>query len=237
MKPIKMFGLVALAALMAMAFVGASSALAESTTLCAVDAETECETVEHVHEATLSGAKGKLLSSSLNIECDVLFLGDTLGEGVGNPLVIHGAFTYSNCNNSCTVTEENGPAEIKVLWESHETSKITGEGLVHLVCSGFINCRYNGVGLVGTGKGALLSSETNGETTISEQTTNKESGSLCPSAAKLDIRTTPLSATYLKKMVCAFVGSKNGFFLEDGGSGKCIKEDKGRVGAYQLAFA
>jgi hypothetical protein len=194
-KPIKMLGLAALTALMAMAFVGVSSAMAENTALCGADESVCAEPVEHVHEETLSGAQAVLLSSSLNVKCDVLFLGDTL-VALANPLVIHGTFTYSNCNNGCTATEENGPAEIKVLKEG-TGAKVTGEGLVHLFCSGFINCRYNGTGLKGHGLGPLTSSETNGSTTLSEQPTTKESGALCPSTAKLDITTTPLEPTYI----------------------------------------
>jgi hypothetical protein len=200
-KSIKMLGLAALAALMAMAFVGASSAMAESTSLCSVD-ESPCETanrISHVHETTLSGGKATLLNSISNVLCDVLFLGDTVGT-LNNPLVINGTFTYTNCvdekPNSCTVTEESGPAEIKVLKEGHETAKVTGEGLVKVVCTG-ISCKYNGENLIGTGKGPLLSSETNGNVTITDQSTKKVSGLLCPATAKLDITTTPLSATYI----------------------------------------
>jgi hypothetical protein len=220
-KPIKMFGLAILAALMGMAFAATSSALAENTALCAADEAACAEPVEHVHEETLSGAgQAVLLSSSLTVKCDVLFLGDTLA-GVPNdagtsPLIIHGSFTYSNCNNSCTATEENGPAEIKVLKEGSELAKVTGEGLVHLVCSGFINCRYNGTGLKGHGLGPLTSSETNGSTTLSEQTTNKESGALCPSTAKLDITTTPLEPTYIAAWLgyCVKTEHTNGLYTD-----------------------
>jgi len=196
-KPIKMLGLAALTALMAMAFVGVSSAMAEHTALCETDAALCAEPVEHVHEETLSGAQATLLSSVLTVKCDVLFLGDTLGGGLANPLVIHGTFTYANCNNNCTATEENSPAEIKVSREGTELAKVTGEGLVHLVCGSFINCKYNGLGLQGHGLGPLTSSETNGSVNLSEQTTNKESGTFCPSTAKLDITTTPLEPVYI----------------------------------------
>jgi len=199
MKPIKMFGLAMLAALMAMAFVGAGSAMAESTSLCSSDPTTVSQQsgcgVSHVHEETLSGAKGKLLSSVLNVECDVLFLGEVTAEG--SPLVISGNFTYANCNSGCTATEENGPSEIKVLREGTELASVTGKGLVHLVCSGFINCRYTGEGLKGHGLGPLTSSETNGSVNISEQSTAKESGTFCPATAKLDITTTPLEPVYI----------------------------------------
>ena len=56
MNPIKMFGLAALAALMAMAFVGVNSAMGEETALCKAD-ENPCAAeniITHVHETTLS---------------------------------------------------------------------------------------------------------------------------------------------------------------------------------------
>jgi hypothetical protein len=198
MKPIKIFGLVVLAALMAMALLGVSLASAEHTGLCETD-ESPCESgneVVHIHLVTLSGSKAKLLSSVLSVECDSLFLGPALLTLFGN-IKIHILGTYSNCNNSCTLTEENGPAEVEILREGTELVKVTGGGLVHLVCSGFINCRYNGVGLLGHGLGPLTSSETNGSANLSEQTLNKESGTFCPSTTKLDITTTPLEATYI----------------------------------------
>jgi RHS repeat-associated protein len=187
-----MLGLAALAALMAMAFVGASSAMAESTTLCTGDGSGPCG-ITHVHEESVG--KEKLLSS-ITVECNVLFLGDAL-SGLASPLAIHGTFTYTNCG-SCTIEEENGPAEIKVLKEGHETAKVTGEYLFHVECGGFIDCNYNSAGLKGTAKGPLLSTQKNGEVTISGQTTNKETGGfLCPATSKLDITTTPLGATYI----------------------------------------
>jgi hypothetical protein len=198
MKPIKMFSFAALLALMAMAFVGISSAMAAQTALCSSDA-TGCTVVKHVHETTLSGHKAVLKTNLLTVECEVLFLGDTV-EGTNEPLAIKGNFTYSSCTSGCTVTEENGPTEIKVNRESHETAKVTGEGLVHVSCSG-LNCRYNGTGLAGTAKGPLLSTETNGEVSLVKQSTNKESGTFCPSTSELTITTTPLEKTYIVEPV------------------------------------
>jgi len=192
-KAIKMFGLAGLAALMAMAFAGSSSAMAESTSLCTGDGS-GCG-VTHVHETTLAGAKEKWLTSIINVECDVLFLGSTVASSLGAPLVLEGSFAYTNCG-SCTVTEVGGGAEVKILRLGHETSDVTYEFETHVNCSG-LNCTYNGEGLLGTGKGPLLSSETNGSVTITEQTLKKVSGLFCPSTTKLDITTTPLSATYI----------------------------------------
>jgi hypothetical protein len=193
-----MLGLAALAALMAMAFVGASSAMAESTQLCSGDPTgSGCGTaVTHVHETTLAGEanQGILLSKVIDVRCDVLFLGDTLG--LGAPLIIHGHFTYSGCSGGCVVTEESADSLIEVLKLSHETADVTGEGEVRVHCGFFINCVYNGEELKATAKGPLLSSETNGEATINGQETNRVSG-FCPEHAFLDIKTTPLVATYI----------------------------------------
>jgi hypothetical protein len=203
MKPIEIFGLAALAALTAMAFAGASLAVAGSTALCDEDpASSEhavCPSghlVTHVHEATLSAQKAKLLSSLINVECDVLFLGDT-DEEESASLAIEGNFTYTNCGGSCKVTEENGPAEIKILKEGHEKSSVAYEYQVHVECGAFINCKYNGEGLAGAGKGPLLSTETDGEVSLQEQTLHKVSGVFCPKTAKLDIVLTPLSPLYI----------------------------------------
>lgn len=195
MDSIKTLSLAILAALTAMGFLGSASAMAERTTLCAAD-EGFCDpgnVITHVHE--VSEFKGRLLSSFTTVECDVLFLGDIV-LGTEAPLVISGSFTYSNCSNNCTVKEENGPAEIKVLREATERASVTGEGLVHVSCS-FLNCRYNGVGLKGSAFGALLTGGRTGLVGISEQTINKESGTLCPSTAKLDLTTNPLITTYI----------------------------------------
>jgi lysophospholipase L1-like esterase len=195
-RPLTTPSALVLVALAALAFFGTTSAMAESTTLCTADAS-GCG-VSHVHETSVG--KAKLLSSVGTTECNVLFLGD-ISTTLASPLVISGSFTYTNCElggGSCTAVEEASPAEIKVLKEAHEKAKVTGEYLVHLTCSGFLDCSYNGVGLKGTAKGPLLSTQENGEVTISEQSLTKETGGfLCPKTAKLDITTTPLSATYI----------------------------------------
>jgi hypothetical protein len=237
-KAIKMFGLAALAALMAMAFVGASSATAETTKLCSYELSETSTCITHVHETTLSGAKGKLLTSVLTVECDVLFLGDQKA-GTSNPLIITGTFTYTNCG-SCTVEEVGGGVEIKVLKEGHETAKVTGEGEVHVNCSG-LNCTYNGEGLLGTGKGPLLSSETNGGVTITEQTAKKVSGLFCPEKSKLDITTTPLLPSYFDDAAahyCVEYERAIGFYLNVNAKNKaeCIEKDEKRLGKFGLVL-
>jgi hypothetical protein len=96
---------------MAMAFVGASAAIAEPTVLCSKEAkEAQCTEVTHVHETSIG--KAILKSSLMTVECTALFLGDTV-EGSAAPLIIKGAYTYSSCSNSCTVKEEKARPKSK----------------------------------------------------------------------------------------------------------------------------
>jgi hypothetical protein len=198
MKAIKTSGLAVLAALMAMAFVGAGPASAEALQLCGHDAPEglSCEAIHHIH--LVSVGKAKLLTSIGTTECEELFLGNVVSWGP--PIIISGTFTLVECklgSTSCTETEENGPSELEVLKTGVETAEVTGELLVHLNCGGLLNCTYNGVGLTGTGKGALTSTQENGEITFSEAVLNKEVGVLCPKTAKLDITLKPLWPIYI----------------------------------------
>jgi hypothetical protein len=199
MRSIKMLALTAIAALATLAFVAASSAMAESTALCDKDSASACPSghlITHIHESTLSGAKAKVLST-ITVECDVLFLGDTLSS-LAKPLVLHGSFTYTNCGG-CTVEETSADALVAFLKEGHETLKVTGEGTMFVDCGAFLECEYDHEGLVGTGKGPLLASETNGEVKFQTQVLHKTGGGFfCPKEAKLDITTTPESATYVE---------------------------------------
>lgn len=205
MKPIQTFGLAALAALAAMAFAGAPAAMASNTLLCSIN-EVPCEAanrVTHLHAATLSLVPGLLLNSVGDVLCDVLFLSTSVGA-LGAPQSIRGNFTYSGCvrhkpdrtTEACTVSELNGPATIRFLRTAAETAEVTGEGEMRVRCGLFINCVYNGAGLVGTGQGAATGSEENGSVSITNQETRRVSG-VCPAQAFLDITFRALSRTYI----------------------------------------
>lgn len=248
-KPIKMFGLAALAALLAMAFISASSAIAEPTALCTEDVET-CSAgsrITHVHEVSVG--KGKLLTSVATVECEVLFLGNVISpEATGAPLEIEGNFTYpeAGCETTtgtkCEVKETSTSALIEVLKTGHELAEVKGSAEVNAHCGGLINCTYNGEGLVGHGLGPLLSSSTNGNVNISEQTTNKTGGLFCPKTAKLDLTTTPLVQTRITrgaalKMACIHVGGTNGLWLGINAAGtECTTKDGTYSGEYELGW-
>jgi hypothetical protein len=235
MRSIKMLGLVALTALMALAFVGASSAMGEPTSLCKAD-ETPCSeenAITHVHETSVG--KGVLKSSLPTIECTVLFLGD---GSLGAPLVISGTFTYSSCNNFCSVKEENGPAELEVLKTAADLGEVSYEFLVNVKCP-FINCNFIGEGLEGHALGPLTSkSGENGSIVITEQVTEKESGS-CPEEAFLTLATTPLEQVNLEgpQMVCIEVASGKGYYLGAGSNGMCANVQTERKGNYELGWS
>lgn len=201
MKSIKMFGLAALAALMAMAFAGASSAMAESTVLCKAD-ESPCAAgnkITHIHELTASVS---VFDSPFGfLLCNELFLGDVTGTGPS--LTMSGTTTYTNCvrhttgnPEPCLFAEVNGPSSRTVTKTGHETAAVTIKREVKVKCGVFINCVYNGEGLEGTAKGPLLSSETNGEVLFDKQVMHKVSG-ICPSEIKLSTTTTSLEAIYI----------------------------------------
>ena len=193
MKPMTTFSSALVSIVIAMAFVGASSAMAE-TTLCEEDTVT-CpggRLVTHIHELS----HVRILSSSLTVLCRLLSLVIIIEQHAPRARGTR-TRTYSECTSGCTATEENGPSEFEIEKTGHETAVVTGEGLVHLNCSGFINCRYNEEGLEGTEIGPLLSIEENGELIINEQEVQKESGVLCPVSAKLDLNSTRLTKVYI----------------------------------------
>jgi hypothetical protein len=199
MKSIKTFCLVALVALMVMAFAGISSAIAGNTALCTADPSGgACATkVTHTHETTLGVGVLIWTPVIVPIVCFRLLLADVKSaNNLGAPLTLEGHFTYSSCNAGCQVTEESTSDTIQVLRTGHETAAVTNQFEIRVHCGFFINCVYNGVGLEGTAKGPLLSTAENGETTSSGQELNRVSG-FCPETAELEETTTPLSATYI----------------------------------------
>src|SRR5262249_15210126 len=150
------------------------------------------ETVGHLHETSVGKA---ILLATPKVECNVLFLGEvTAGEA--EQVVVEGNFTYSNCTSGCSVTEQSASSSVEVEREGHETASVPSEG-ESLVNSPGNTCYYNGKGLAGTATGPLLSGQANGDVSFQEQTVNKVKGTFCPSTAKLDITTTPLTPTYI----------------------------------------
>lgn len=192
-----MLGLAALAALMAMAFAGTSSAMAEETQLCDADpgngSIANClsgHAVTSVH--AVSVGRAKLLGSG-GLQCDVLFSSTSVGE-LASPQVIEGHFTYTNCG--CTVKEvSGGVATIKILKEGHESASVKLSAEIVGNCFGN-ECTYTMNNIVGTATGPLLAVQSNGEVVFSEQSMTA-TGSFCPASRNLDLTITPLTAAYI----------------------------------------
>jgi hypothetical protein len=208
-----MFGLAVIAAVAATALAGASSAMAENTSLCKEDVALAAacpsgKLASHVHLETqkLSGgvlvpAKLKVLNPILNVECVGLFLGDvTNATLLGAPLTILGNFSYSSCTAGCSMTEVSSDGVLNALREGgEELAKVTRTGILVLVNCGLsiLHCVYDGEGLVGDGLGALAAGHT-GAVKFNDAALHVKDGVLCPSEAKLDANFLPLEALYIR---------------------------------------
>jgi hypothetical protein len=194
-KPVKKFGMLAAAIVCAMALLGPSTAMGESTALCEADQSPCGSPVSHIHYVATNL---EILTSTMDYNCDALFLASV--SELGAPQVLEGQFTYANCNHSCSREEVNGPTVLDLLKTGHESAEVTedkenGSG-IHSMCS-LINCVYSFEGLVGSTKGPLLSINSNGEISWNGQTLVHTSGTICPTEAHLDATFVPLSATYI----------------------------------------
>ena len=233
MKPIKMLGLAAVAALMAMALISASSAMAGSTLLCLEDAEPcpEHKIVKHVHET--SNGQGKLLSSIFEVKCDVLLLGDVTSEGP--PVAISGNFTYSNCTRengkACEFKETSASASVTVLKTAHELAEVKYAYEFNIHCGVLINCTYDGEGLNGHGLGPLLSEKANGEVRLEGQVLHRVKG-VCPETTELDLLTSPLDTVYIKSKSAMTCKSVSKGLYRGQVSAELCKEDV--VGEWEL---
>jgi hypothetical protein len=192
-----MFGLAALAAVAAMAFVGATSASATfDTQLCKVDSGLLCsEPQTHVHNVLVPGTVGELLAG-----IDVLCLG-VLAEnealGLGKPQVIHTTtLTFSGCgtgslHSNCTVTVQEQPLSHLLKTGVNAGVLVNLSGRTRLQCTGGIDCVYD---LAGS------EFEANGEILVANETPTTELGGklFCPNEGFLDGELETLLETYIK---------------------------------------
>ena len=207
----KMFGLAALAAVAAMAFVGASSASAEfNTTLCkelkglVCPEKLQWKEGETIHLVQVE--PGKLLNSIATVLC-LTVLGNlkVLGASLANaptPLLVDGSFTYKECGTNSTHTNckevnetEEGLFHILKTGE-HEGIGTGLNGKAHVHCEkvlGFItiDCEYAAEGL----KPELSGLEPPHVTLEKQPVKLIEGGGLCPEESKIDALLTPLVDT------------------------------------------
>jgi hypothetical protein len=200
MRLIKMFGLAAVAA---MAFVGASSATATTTQLCTNHTGT-CTEPGSIH--VVSEGKATLLNSFQQVECNVLIISTHLkglaaaGSGGQVDHVLAGDLRYTNCE-PCTVTTLAGGLLFS-LRTGHEVGTIIATNFkVQVTCFLFFNCVYNSAGLVGQVLGPLLSANGTSLIHYNKAEVKNEGGKLCPPppAAELDALFTTLDLLYIRE--------------------------------------
>jgi hypothetical protein len=194
-----MFGLAAVAAVAAMAFVGATSASATSTQLCTehnVGSGLACaggKEVLKVHQVLPAGAVGKLLAA-INVLClGFLVEADvTNAAGVAGALVTTGpqkitsiTQTFTGCgtgalHNNCEVSTVQQPVFnlLKSGLDAGVLSAVSGQ--VRLVCPNLgLNCLYDVEGMEFSAGGGHLTAE---ETPVTEL----GGKFFCPDEGKLD---------------------------------------------------
>ncbi len=194
MRSVKILGLAALAALVATALAGVSSATA-STALCKVD-ENPCAKANQVTEVHFVAEPVLIHTSTMDYECDAL-LSATVGELGETQVLTAQSLVYSNCNQGCARTVKK-LGTLSLQRTEAETAKIKGSGFeIYVQCSGQIDCTYAFNGLNGTALGALLTSD-NGHLRFEEATLEKIGGFLCPLVATLSGLFEALQAFYVE---------------------------------------
>jgi hypothetical protein len=206
-KLIKMFGFAALAAVVAMALVGATSASAkENTQLCKVHQE-PCAAGNAPTSVHFVAGTTVLKTSIITVLCLAsLVVATPLGLGTApTPQVLHNTeITWSNCgtnpaHNNCTVTTL-APGLVDLLKTALNLGTATVLGAeVKVVCGEILNCTYGGAEVTGfTSEGALHTAGAgHGMLTASELTVPVVGGLLCPATSKWNALYEPLEHLYI----------------------------------------
>ncbi|HEY5708795.1 MAG TPA: hypothetical protein VIS51_05330 [Solirubrobacterales bacterium] len=200
MRLIKTFGLAALAALAAMAFVGAASVSAStSTQLCTIHTGLTCgagSAATSVHMTLAVGTVGKLLGSISVLCLGALVEAEALG--LGKPQSVHTtSMSFSGCgtgsgHSNCTVTVLEEPLANLLKTGLDEGILTPTNGRILLHCSNLgIYCTYDLEG---------LELEVGDQHLTMEETPAKELGGkfFCPDEGLLDgLLKTTFANTYV----------------------------------------
>lgn len=196
MRPIRTFGLAALVAVAAMAFIGATSASATSTQLCTAHTGLTCSSAaSSTHLVLASGTVGELLAN-IDILClGILFEATTLG--LGSPQSIHGtSLSFSGCgtgsaHNNCTATIEEQPLGSLLKTGLDEGVLTLTSGRLRAQCANLgINCVYDTEGVEFADGGGHLTAEEAPMTELGGKF-------LCPDEGLLDGLLETLGDTYV----------------------------------------
>jgi hypothetical protein len=203
-----MFGLAAIAAVAAMAFVGATSASASSTLLCSslttglTPNAAECNSPSELH--FVSVGKAVLLTPNINVECNALIQSTRTSAALAAPVTFNGTLKYESCSSGCTVKQVK-EGTISILKTAPELADVTATGyVVNVNCLfGSLNCDYDATNLVGHGLGAdVAGTEGKGHVTYSGNVVNakeKLGGFIgCPTVSELDALFQSLTSLYIR---------------------------------------
>ncbi len=210
MRLIKMLGLAALAAVAAMAFLGASSAMAEfPTTLCEEASETlTCPEKKQAKSFTMLAKTTTLLTNVVEVLClhssaKGTVEGSTLAPA-GTPLAVQlSELQFKECgrvssgsHSDCTVTVNKQPL-LQVLKTAANlgTAKVNpaAPAEINVKCGFFINCTYSETTKPLTVESAEHTAEAGrGMLTASKVVVAKGTGFACPETAEWDALYEPL---------------------------------------------
>ena len=203
MRLIKLFGLTAITAVAAMAFLGASSATAGNTLLCLNNTASltptagECNAPTSVHYTSVG--KNTLLTEDGNVQCEALIQGTATNILETAVFVKITEYSFFNCTGTCTVKALEVPglqrkATLLILkTAANLASFIFDELAIFMKCFfGLIECEYTGTGLTGHGLGATATSQDHLTYTEAPLSNNGKYAN-CPETAKLDALFTSLA--------------------------------------------
>lgn len=202
MRLIRMFGLAVLAALVATAFAGATSASANfPTQLCTEHVSLECpygSETSGVHQVLATGTVGKLLGALVTILC-LNFLVIAAPLSLGTPQEVHGIeMSFTGCgsstsHNNCTVTTEEQPLFSLLKTGLDEGSLTALSGSFRIQCSNLgIDCKDHTAGSLFASSGGHLTA--NKTPIIAEL---KVGAGFCPVKGELDGLLETLEPTYV----------------------------------------
>jgi len=199
MRLMKLFSMAGLAAVVALAVVGASSASAEfPTQLCKSSESLTCENpVSTLHLALQEGTVGKLLSNLVTILCLNTLVEASLLE-LGEPQYGHVELSFNSCgtnsaHSNCVLTTEEKPLGYLLKIGKGEGRLVGESGLLRLQCSNLgINCLYSAAGME-----AIVTDPGSGE--INESPIEGIGGKFfCPQEARIDAIGGALESVYIR---------------------------------------
>jgi len=206
MKPMKMFGLAAIAAVAAMAFVGASSASATFTQLCVKHNSTTnlvCPAGSartDIHLTLAAGQVSRLLSSVATILClELLVKATALDLAIQQQVHVLEKFA-GGCgsdasHDNCEFTVEELPLSNLLKTGLDEGSLTATNGQLRIICEdvgGFIDldCKYNTTGILFAAGAQHVTADKTKVTEVGDKFT-------CPNTSTLDWLLKALEPTYV----------------------------------------